>query len=175
MDPVPPEPTLWQVRYRGETIGGRMRIENGTTEPFGVKYWCVGNEMWGNWQLGYMHLDQYVLKHNRSARAMWDVDPDLAQINVQNRVSRALPRLPAEVQALGVRGCAVVADVVRKLAENRIRERGCDPLLQPLPGRDGCTLRGGHCAGLGLPWTRPKICIAHLVAHRVCKDLQEDG
>jgi gold/copper resistance efflux pump len=29
-------------------------------------------------------------------------DPDLAQINVQNRVSRALPRLPAEVQALGV-------------------------------------------------------------------------
>lgn len=31
-----------------------------------------------------------------------DVDPDLAQINVQNRVARALPRLPAEVQALGV-------------------------------------------------------------------------
>lgn len=29
-------------------------------------------------------------------------DPDLAQINVQNRVARALPRLPAEVQALGV-------------------------------------------------------------------------
>lgn len=31
-----------------------------------------------------------------------DVDPDLAQINVQNRVARALPRLPTEVQALGV-------------------------------------------------------------------------
>ncbi len=31
-----------------------------------------------------------------------DVDPDLAQIHVQNRVARALPRLPAEVQALGV-------------------------------------------------------------------------
>jgi gold/copper resistance efflux pump len=31
-----------------------------------------------------------------------NVDPDLAQINVQNRVARALPRLPAEVQALGV-------------------------------------------------------------------------
>jgi gold/copper resistance efflux pump len=29
-------------------------------------------------------------------------DPDLAQINVQNRVAHALPRLPAEVQALGV-------------------------------------------------------------------------
>src|SRR5688572_24160915 len=31
-----------------------------------------------------------------------NVDPERAQINVQNRVARALPRLPAEVQALGV-------------------------------------------------------------------------
>lgn len=31
-----------------------------------------------------------------------DVDPDLAQVHVQNRVARALPRLPAEVQVLGV-------------------------------------------------------------------------
>ncbi|UDM06197.1 efflux RND transporter permease subunit [Halomonas sp. NyZ770] len=30
------------------------------------------------------------------------VDPDLAQIQVQNRVSRALPRLPEEVQRIGV-------------------------------------------------------------------------
>jgi gold/copper resistance efflux pump len=31
-----------------------------------------------------------------------DVDPDLAQVEVQNRVSRAIPRLPQEVQRLGV-------------------------------------------------------------------------
>jgi gold/copper resistance efflux pump len=31
-----------------------------------------------------------------------NVDPERAQINVQNRVARALPRLPAEVQTLGV-------------------------------------------------------------------------
>ena len=30
------------------------------------------------------------------------VDPDLAQVQVQNRVSRALPRLPPEVQRIGV-------------------------------------------------------------------------
>ncbi len=29
-------------------------------------------------------------------------DPDMAQIQVQNRVSRALPRLPEEVQRIGV-------------------------------------------------------------------------
>jgi len=64
----------------GETIGGKWRIENGHPVPFNVKYWCVGNEMWGNWQLGYMHLDQYVLKHNRAASAMWDVDPDIVLV-----------------------------------------------------------------------------------------------
>jgi alpha-L-arabinofuranosidase len=73
----------------GETIGGKMRIDNGTTEPFAVKYWCVGNEMWGNWQLGYMHLDQYVLKHNRSARAMWDVDPSLVLVGSGDIRSRS--------------------------------------------------------------------------------------
>ena len=31
-----------------------------------------------------------------------DVDPDIAQVEVQNRVSRALPRLPQEVQRLGI-------------------------------------------------------------------------
>ena len=30
------------------------------------------------------------------------IDPDVAQIQVQNRVSRALPRLPSEVQRIGV-------------------------------------------------------------------------
>jgi gold/copper resistance efflux pump len=31
-----------------------------------------------------------------------DVDPDIAQVEVQNRVSRAVPRLPQEVQRLGI-------------------------------------------------------------------------
>ena len=31
-----------------------------------------------------------------------DVDPDMAQVQVQNRVARAVPRLPAEVQRIGV-------------------------------------------------------------------------
>lgn len=73
----------------GETIGGKMRIDNGTHQPFGVTYWCVGNEMWGNWQLGYMHLDQYVLKHNRAARAMWEVDPGLVLVGSGDIRSRS--------------------------------------------------------------------------------------
>ena len=63
-----------------KTVAGGWRKANGHKEPFNVKYWCVGNEMWGNWQLGYMHLDHYVLKHNRTADAMLEVDDSLVLI-----------------------------------------------------------------------------------------------
>ena len=59
-----------EVEYcnRGtDTIGGSWRAKNGHKKPYGVKYWCVGNEMFGPWQLGFMQLSQYVQKHNRVA------------------------------------------------------------------------------------------------------------
>lgn len=61
-----------------ETAGGKMRAENGHVQPYGVKYWCVGNEMFGPWQLGFMQMQHYTLKHNRFAEAMWKVDPTLS-------------------------------------------------------------------------------------------------
>lgn len=66
----------------GDTIGGQWRVDNGHYEPFDVKYWCVGNEMWGPWQLGFMQLDHYVLKHNEVADAMRAVDDELVLIGV---------------------------------------------------------------------------------------------
>lgn len=63
-----------------ETIGGSWRVKNGHAEPFAVKYWCVGNEMWGPWQLGYMQLGHYSQKHNRVAQAMHQVDPSLVLV-----------------------------------------------------------------------------------------------
>jgi alpha-N-arabinofuranosidase len=63
-----------------ETIGGSWRTESGHDEPYDVKYWCVGNEMWGTWQLGHIPLKQYVQKHNLVAEAMHKVDPDLVLV-----------------------------------------------------------------------------------------------
>lgn len=65
-----------------DTIGGSWRAKNGAEQPYNVKYWCVGNEMFGPWQLGYMKLEHYTLKHNDVARAMWDVDPKLVLVGV---------------------------------------------------------------------------------------------
>ncbi len=65
-----------------DTIGGSWRAKNGHKKPYGVKYWCVGNEMFGPWQLGFMQLSHYVQKHNLVAQAMWDADPSLQLIGV---------------------------------------------------------------------------------------------
>lgn len=60
-----------------DTPMGRRRAANGHPAPYGVKWWGVGNEMWGPWQLGYMPIDQFVIKHNEFARAMRAVDPTI--------------------------------------------------------------------------------------------------
>ena len=60
-----------------KTLAGGWRAQNGHAQPYGVKHWCVGNEMFGPWQLGFMQLQHYTLKHNLVAQAMHAVDPTL--------------------------------------------------------------------------------------------------
>ena len=63
-----------------DTLMGALRAGNGDAEPFNVRYWCIGNEMFGSWQLGYMRLEHYVLKHNWVVDKMREVDPDIVPI-----------------------------------------------------------------------------------------------
>ncbi len=65
-----------------KTANGKWRAQNGHPEPFGVKWWCVGNEMFGRWQLGYMDISHYVLKHNWVDSMMRKVDPSIQTIAV---------------------------------------------------------------------------------------------
>jgi alpha-N-arabinofuranosidase len=61
---------------------GKRRAENGHALPYGVKWWAIGNEMYGDWQLGHMPLAEYVKKHNRVVDAMRAVDAKIAPIGV---------------------------------------------------------------------------------------------
>ncbi|HKI34362.1 MAG TPA: alpha-L-arabinofuranosidase C-terminal domain-containing protein [Gemmataceae bacterium] len=65
-----------------DTPMGRLRDKNGHAEPYKVKWWAVGNEMYGKWQLGHMPLEKYVAKHNQFAEAMRKVDPAIKLIAV---------------------------------------------------------------------------------------------
>ena len=67
-----------------KTLWGARRAKNGAPKPFGVKYWGIGNEMWGRWQLGYMALEQYVLKQNWVVDKLREVDPNIVCISSGN-------------------------------------------------------------------------------------------
>jgi alpha-N-arabinofuranosidase len=60
-----------------DTPMGKLRAANGHPAPYHVKWWGIGNEMYGSWQFGHMALNQYVIKHNMFAKAMRRVDPTI--------------------------------------------------------------------------------------------------
>jgi len=65
-----------------DTPMGRLRAANGRAEPYAVKWWGIGNEMYGDWQLGYMKLNHYILKHNRFVAAMLKADSSIKIVGV---------------------------------------------------------------------------------------------
>lgn len=72
-----------EVEYMNGSVHtrlGAMRARNGHAEPYHVKYWNIGNEPWGTFQLGYTDLKYYVLKNNEFAKAMRNADPSITLI-----------------------------------------------------------------------------------------------
>lgn len=53
------------------------RIGHGDKDPFGIRLWCLGNEMDGPWQIGAQDADSYGKLAAATARAMRMVDPDV--------------------------------------------------------------------------------------------------
>jgi len=60
-----------------ETQWAQARRANGADSPYGVKMWCLGNEMDGPWQAGHVPADQYALKARNAARLMRGIDPTI--------------------------------------------------------------------------------------------------
>ena len=61
---------------------GAARAANGHPAPFNVKFWEVGNEIWGNWVRGHSDAEAYARNYNRYAKAMRAVDPSIKLIAV---------------------------------------------------------------------------------------------
>lgn len=73
-------PALDLLEYANHPSGTALsdqRIANGTPEPHNVRMWCLGNEMDGPWQTGYMTADDYGKIAARTAAAMKAADKDL--------------------------------------------------------------------------------------------------
>ena len=57
-----------------------LRIKHGFREPHNVRYWCVGNEMDGPWQIGHLDAASYGNKALEAAKMMKWQDPSIQTI-----------------------------------------------------------------------------------------------
>lgn len=53
----------------------KWRIQNGHREPYGVKYWSIGNENYGSWEIGAKSSTQWGRLVAEAAKMMKHVDP----------------------------------------------------------------------------------------------------
>jgi alpha-N-arabinofuranosidase len=61
---------------------GALRAQNGHPEPYGVKYWEIGNEIWGDWVRGHTDAATYARNLARYVAAMRAIDPSIQVIAV---------------------------------------------------------------------------------------------
>ncbi|MBO4356421.1 MAG: alpha-N-arabinofuranosidase, partial [Clostridia bacterium] len=62
---------------KNDSYYANKRRENGFEEPFGVKLWCLGNEMDGGWQIGHKTAEEYGRVAAEAAKMMKWTDPSI--------------------------------------------------------------------------------------------------
>lgn len=78
------EPALDLLEYCNHPSGtylSDLRVKHGFPEAHNIKYWCLGNEMDGEWQVGHKTPDEYGRLAAGTARAMRMFDPDLKLVS----------------------------------------------------------------------------------------------
>lgn len=60
-----------------DTYYANMRRANGFEKPFGIKVWCLGNEMDGVWQIGAKTATEYARLATETAKVMKWTDPSI--------------------------------------------------------------------------------------------------
>jgi alpha-N-arabinofuranosidase len=59
------------------TYWADQRRKNGREQPWNVKYWALGNEIDGPWQLGHKNAEEYSKFALEAAKAMRGIDPTI--------------------------------------------------------------------------------------------------
>jgi alpha-N-arabinofuranosidase len=61
----------------GNTSWASLRRKHGHREPHRVRYWGLGNEMYGSWQIGNLNAHDYVKRARAFAMVMKRTDPSI--------------------------------------------------------------------------------------------------
>ena len=59
------------------TLWGKIRAQNGHPEPFNIKHWELGNELYGAWEAGNCDITTYAQRVAAFAKAMKQKDPSI--------------------------------------------------------------------------------------------------
>ncbi|EFU42791.1 alpha-L-arabinofuranosidase domain protein [Paenibacillus vortex V453] len=76
---TPEEAAQWIEYCNGsvDTPMGALRAKNGSPEPYDVRYWEIGNEVWGQWQVGTCTADRFAERTISFAKAMKEADDSI--------------------------------------------------------------------------------------------------
>ncbi|WP_030263802.1 alpha-N-arabinofuranosidase [Streptomyces violens] len=67
-----------------------LRIAHGDKDPYGIRLWCLGNELDGPWQTGHKTAGEYARLAAETARAMRQADPSVELVACGSS-SRSMP------------------------------------------------------------------------------------
>jgi alpha-L-arabinofuranosidase len=84
------------VEYCNAPVGTQyadLRASHGYAEPHKVKYWCIGNEMDGPWQIGHLEAEDYGKKAREAAKMMRWHDRDI-ELVLCGSSSSQMPTFP---------------------------------------------------------------------------------
>jgi len=65
---------------KGNSTLSELRRKHGYPKPHNVKYWSVGNEVDGHWQIGYKTPEEYARAFTEFGKVMKWTDPDISLI-----------------------------------------------------------------------------------------------
>ena len=89
--------------FPGGTYYSDLRRKNGHEEPYGIKLWCLGNEMDGPWQICAKTAEEYAAAARESAKMMRLVDPSIELVACGSS-SRTMPTFGSWERTV-LRGC----------------------------------------------------------------------
>ena len=78
-DGTPEEAARWVQYCNGpaDTPMGARRVANGHPEPYNVRHWEIGNELWGRWQVHWTTATGYVDRYRQFVQAVQTADPTI--------------------------------------------------------------------------------------------------
>lgn len=73
---TPQEAADWVEYCNGsaDSLYGSLRAKNGHPEPYNIKYWDIGNETFGDWEIGHCDAEEYVRRYLQFHSAMQEKD-----------------------------------------------------------------------------------------------------